>query len=246
MAALTVPRRGECHLWTVPARPRPEWAEILDGQERDRLSGLEVAEARRQYLASRALQRIIGARYLGTEPDRVLVVRTCEHCGDARHGRPRFADSAIEYSVSHTRDWVRVAVVAAGERVGVDLEEAAGLRDVDRMARCAMGDRERAEYARTPAARRPELFLRAWTRKEAAMKLLGLGLRLNPVHVDVRGTKAEITGASAWRGGPALHLRDLPAPRGHVSALACTAPPTRILDVTGCGADTSPPVTFVH
>jgi 4'-phosphopantetheinyl transferase len=244
--ALTIPRRGECHLWTVPARPRPEWAEILDGQERARLSGLEVAEAGRQYLTSRALQRIIGAHYLGTAPDRVVVVRTCEHCGDARHGRPRFAESDIDYSVSHTRDWVRVAVVSAGGRVGVDLEESAGLRDVDRMARCAMGERERADFARAPAARRPELFLRAWTRKEAAMKLLGLGLRLNPARVDVRGMKAEITGAFPGRRELQVHLRDLPAPRGHVSALASGTPLTRILDVTGCGTRTSPYLTFVH
>ncbi|HEU5331353.1 MAG TPA: 4'-phosphopantetheinyl transferase superfamily protein [Actinocrinis sp.] len=215
-------------MWTVPACPRPGWADYLDDDERCRLAMLENAAARDLFLASRAVQRIIGAHYLGIAPRRVAIVRTCEHCDHPRHGRPRFGAGGVEYSLSHTADWLRVAVVGGGERVGLDLEETGSLHAVPGLARIIFGAQELADFERARAALRTGLLLRAWTRKEAAMKVTGFGLQLNPAFVDVRGERARVSGPLRWPGP--IHLRDLPAPHGHACAVACTAPLTRVLE----------------
>ncbi|OII62025.1 hypothetical protein BJP40_29920 [Streptomyces sp. CC53] len=226
------PAAGECHLWHVPVRPRPHWLPLLDEEERAAAARFLNGPAREVFLTSRAAQRLVGAHYLGLPPDRVVISRDCVHC-QARpsrpHGRPRFAHqppAPVDYSVSHTVQHVFIAVTGHGA-VGVDIETEASLRDVDALAGTVLTREEQQEFAALPARDRPRRLLTAWTRKEAAMKLTGLGLRADPRHLDVRGPLVCAGPVAGWPDTP-VHLYDLPAPEGHAAALAATTPVTRV------------------
>ncbi len=223
--ALGPPAPGEVHTCLIPVRPRPEWHALLDAEEAERLSRLAAGEARDTFATSRAVQRLLGARYLGLPPAEVRVIRDCEHC-EGNHGRPRFAGGPVEYSVSHTGAWLLVAVTAGGP-VGVDVESTTLHSDVDKMASIVLTGAERERFARLPAHTRARWLVRSWTRKEAAMKLVGLGLAAPPGKLDVTGLMVAVDGVPRWPDVP-VFLQDLPAPPGHAAALATTVEPTAV------------------
>lgn len=121
----------------------------------------------------RLLERA-AAEHLG-RPD-VRVPRLCPRCGSNEHGRPVVTDAPdLGLSLSHTAGLALVAVVRGG-RVGVDLEPAS--TDVDRLADVALGPHDAP--ATTSAA-----LLRTWTRKEAVLKAVGVGLAVDPSRLAV-------------------------------------------------------------
>lgn len=219
------PAPGEVHTCLVPVRRRPEWLALLDAAESERLARLTAGQARDTFATSRAVQRLIGARYLGLPPAEVRIARDCLHCG-GNHGRPRFPGSAVEFSVSHTSEWLLVAVTGAGP-VGVDVESTTLDRDVGRMASVALTAAEMERFARLPERMRARWFVRSWTRKEAAMKLVGLGLAAPPGELDVTGRVLSVGEVPRWPD-VRIFLHDLPAPPGHAAALASTTEPTAV------------------
>lgn len=216
-----LPRPGRADLWLLPTRGLARCSRLLallSPAERSRASGLPTGAVRDTLVASRALQRWVAAAYLGLSPQGVEFDRSCPHCpAGADHGRPRIRPATgLDYSVSHTADWLLVAVVGGG-RVGVDIEAAAALRDPDRLAGVVLGAAERAETAG------PASLLQAWCRKEAAMKVTGFGLRANARELDVRGRMLAVGDVPGWPA-EGIHLRDADAPAGHAAAIASTEP----------------------
>lgn len=216
------PAPGEFHTCLVPVRPRAEWLALLDAEEAERYSRLTVGEAQDTFATSRAVQRLLGARYLNLPPAEVRIDRDCQYCA-GNHGRPRFPGGAIEYSISHTSEWLLAAVTGTG-LVGVDVESIALDRDVGRMASIALTEAEKERFAQLPERMRARWFVRTWTRKEAAMKLVGLGLAAPPGELDVAGRILSVGKVPRWPD-MRIFLHDLPAPPGHAAALASTIEP---------------------
>jgi 4'-phosphopantetheinyl transferase len=221
IATVPAPATGECHLWMTPVRNRPGWLRLLDATEQDRLGRLSVEEARNVFVNSRGAQRVIGAHYLGLPPEEVAIERDCEHCGES-HGRPRFAHAPIDYSVSHTGRWVLTAVVGTG-RVGVDIESFDSCPEPEQVAPVVLTSGERDRFTALRPEEREAWFFRAWTRKEAAMKLTGLGLTAAPNQLDVLGPVLVVADVERWPAAP-VHLRTITAPSGYAAALATTVP----------------------
>ncbi|MGW4058184.1 4'-phosphopantetheinyl transferase family protein [Amycolatopsis sp. NPDC004747] len=211
---------GRVDVWLVPVRPRPEWLGLLDDAERARLARLAAGPAGDVFVASRALQRLWGGAALGIPPREVVIDRSCEHCGDPGHGRPRLA-GAPRFSVSHTDRWLLLAVAEEG-LIGADIEDPAAAADPAGLAGVVLSAAEHREFSAAPPVERAGRLLTAWTRKEAAMKLAGLGLAAAPGRVDVRGPLAR-SDVPGWPREP-VHLGSLTVPGGHVAALATTVP----------------------
>ncbi len=211
---------GRVDVWLVPVRPRPEWLRLLSGTERAQAGRLAATPAGDVFVTSRALQRLWGGSVLGIPPHEVLIDRSCEHCGDAGHGRPRLA-GAPAFSVSHTSRRLLLAVAEAG-LIGADIEDPAAAADPAGLAGVVLSASEHREFSAAAPADRAGRLLTAWTRKEAAMKLAGLGLAAAPARVDVRGPLAR-SDVPDWPREP-VHLSSLAVPGGHVAALATTVP----------------------
>ncbi|SFE90124.1 4'-phosphopantetheinyl transferase [Actinacidiphila alni] len=229
VAVFAPPARGVCDVWLVPVRRRAEWVGLLGSEERARWRTIGAGPAADTLLTSRAAQRLVVARYLGVSPEEVTVERSCALCGAPRHGRPRVPGAAVDFSVSHTDQWLLIAVVggADGSLVGADLDRLDPGRDADGLAALTLTPAEHAAYVQLPDPERPVAFLDAWVRKEAAMKLTGHGLSAPPAAIDVRTPLATAPGVTTWPR-TALHLTALAAPPGHRAALATTAPLTRV------------------
>ncbi|WP_410573323.1 4'-phosphopantetheinyl transferase family protein [Amycolatopsis sp. cmx-4-61] len=220
-------------VWLVPIRPRPSWLGLLSEAERARAARLAATPAGDVFVTSRALQRLWGAAAVGVPPAEVAVDRSCEHCGDPGHGRPRLT-GAPAFSVSHTGRWLLLTTAERG-RIGADIEDPAAAADPAGLAGVVLSAAEHREFSAAPAERAGRL-LTAWTRKEAAMKLAGLGLAAAPARVDVRGSLA-LSDVPGWPRDP-VHLRPLAAPDGHVAALATTVPVATVRRRTPAGLGT--------
>lgn len=216
------PAPRTCDVWLVPVRRREAWTRLLTVPDREQLVGLDET-ATRVHLTSRAAQRLILSRYLGVAPEEVTVQRSCDRCGDPQHGRPHVPGSALDYSVSHTRAWVLVAVVGDG-RVGADLDARPADHDLDDLAAAALTSAEHHAWRRLPRRDRADALLASWTRKEATTKLTGHGLAIPLRDLDVTGPRPTLVTAdpSVRLPHPRPYLTHVPAPAGHSAALATT------------------------
>jgi 4'-phosphopantetheinyl transferase len=200
-----------CHVWwAAPVLPAdaPALVALLDEHERDRLGRYRRPEDTARYLAAHALTRIVLGRCLQRPPSSLTIDRTCR-CGE-QHGKPVLAGCGPGFSLSHAGDVVGVAVLEGGA-VGLDVEQVRAISDLAATAR----------HVGAPAD--PTGFFRAWTRKEALLKLTGEGLS-SPMAAIV----LDEDGVASWTGdgapdGP-VWLRDLRAPDGSPAAVAGLGP----------------------
>ena len=166
--------------------------------------------------AARAVLRVMLARFHGgrpldwhfrTEPGgRPHVDMTRPPFPLTEATRPRF-------SLSHTRGLaaclVSVGSWPPGAELGVDAEWTGRRVPARRLAeRFFHPDEARALAARPDELARQDLFMVLWTRKEAALKALGLGIANHLRDIACLGEPATVTGpaglvgaAEAWRMG---------------------------------------------
>jgi 4'-phosphopantetheinyl transferase len=217
---MTTPAANTCDLWLVRVSAAPAWLPLLDAAESRRVADFTSPAARDTFATSRAAQREVLATYAGVPAESVVIERRCSACGSTEHGRPSLATSGIEFSVSHSGGWVAIAVVMAG-LIGIDIERESEHLDPADIAVDVLNDEERRDFATVPDADRRRWFYATWTRKEAAVKAIGAGLRTDLATVDVRGEIVNVAGAK-------LHLTDVTAPDGYAMALATSVPVDRV------------------
>ncbi|RKS07973.1 4'-phosphopantetheinyl transferase [Nocardiopsis sp. Huas11] len=229
---------------SAPLAPTVWWARtsdadsallrLLDEGERTRNARFRRQADRDRHLLGRALARLALADLAGCPPEKVTFDLRCRSCEDKEragaragdeepHGKPHPSGPAqgLEISVSHSGDWVALAV-SEGPAVGIDVEGVSVTRDVEGLADYTLADVERQAWLRLPAVERAVAFFGYWARKEALLKATGLGLSggLRRVAVSPPHAPARLL---AWEGGggpDAVWLSDLDRGTDYRSALA--------------------------
>ena len=156
--------------WLLPLPAwRPLWpglAPLVTNAQRRRFATIRDAARRRDRLLAAALHRWVLSQALGLAPDHLPLYRS-------HTGQPRLAWPGLHTSLAHCDGMVAVALCEGGP-VGVDVErnDTASLHPIRDLV-CAPGE---AEALATPAGEADARLLALWTRKEAVLKALGLGL----------------------------------------------------------------------
>lgn len=146
----------------------------LSAAERQRRERYARADDRNRFAVGACLVRQAAARWCNIPAIDVRVDRSCPDCGKD-HGRPKVAHGPT-LSVSHSG---RCVVVAAADAVGVgvDIEQVPDDIPSPAVRQLALGPGESVQSAAE--------FATTWTRKEAALKCTGDGLRVDPTRVLV-------------------------------------------------------------
>src|SRR5271168_4108221 len=174
---------AEVHVWAWtfagPTEPAQADVDILDDDERKRTTRYYFAPDRVRYSVCHANMRRILGSYLHRAPES-LVFR------DGEGGKPELAlevsDAPLRFTLSHSRTTALLAVAVATE-VGVDIED---IRPVDRqLAQRYFSAAEFASMAALTGQDWLNAFYRCWTRKEAILKVEGVGLRIPLDSFDV-------------------------------------------------------------
>ncbi|RKT77555.1 4'-phosphopantetheinyl transferase [Terracoccus luteus] len=209
-----------------PARWRHR-LDDLDPVERERLGVLRHPPTAASYATAHLLARDLVAGLTGIRPRDVRVARDCPDCA-APHGRPRLFDHpGLHLSLSRTTSLVVVAATRRGP-VGVDVERVDGVA-FDGFAEVALHPDERHPPdagALGPAGRVADAV--SWVRKEAALKSLGVGLRVDPASMTTPRAGVPLTVVPR---SPTVVVHDVATPvDGHVCALALVAAAARDTD----------------
>lgn len=153
---------GEVHVWYVNLKTPTDLTDLLSDDERQRAARYLHPRPRQQFIAARGSLRRLLARYTGDDPRAIAFTTT-------GNGKPCMVSGALLFNVSHSGEGALIALSREIE-VGVDLE---WLRP-----RESFMDMARRYFTLQEAEAIGDLrsFYAVWTRKEAFLKALGLGL----------------------------------------------------------------------
>ncbi|MFI5728543.1 4'-phosphopantetheinyl transferase family protein [Kribbella sp. NPDC051587] len=199
--------------WARVEQARPEFLADLNAIEQERYTRYRrEADKARFLLGVTMTRRLVGARR-SVAPADVVLDRTCRDCGKA-HGKVRA--EGVELSVSHSGEWVGLAIGTAP--VGLDVERVDSAQDVDGVAGMSLAPEELQVLKQYDGAAKARAFTRYWTRKEALLKATGDGISAGLWTVVVSAPD-QPAGVVRWDSGPA-QLHDLEIDNDHLAALA--------------------------
>jgi 4'-phosphopantetheinyl transferase len=181
----------------------PNLLAALSDDERTRAVSFRFDADRWAFAAAHAGLRCLLGPMLGCAP---RALRFSPDVNGKLHLDPKGRHAPVQFSLSHTRGCVSVAV--AGRAVGVDVERRRDLSDLMAVARTTFAPEAYASLAaRAESAARTALFHRYWTLGEAFIKATGEGIAqdLKSFAFTEVGAPALIRVSPAW--GPALRWR---------------------------------------
>jgi 4'-phosphopantetheinyl transferase len=219
---------GEMHLWRTvvwngpDGEPLPEASRVhlLSRSETDRLRRFRRTRDQVQFCGSRAFLRIVLGKYLGVGAEEVRFTQ-------GQHGKPEldrdWLTSPLQFNLTHA-DELAIVGVSLASPVGVDLERVHGLSDLEPLVRRCLTPEEAKLLDGLEHHQRSKGFLRLWSRKEALLKGLGLGLvgDLSQIAVWDAGAPTWVKGSQAVREQDLddWRLIDLTPSPGYVGAAA--------------------------
>jgi 4'-phosphopantetheinyl transferase len=190
---------------------------LLDDRDRERAARFRFDEDRARFVLGRGLIRESLGLYLGQKPSAIKLV-------EGERGRPVFTDDAtIQFSISHTRDIVAIALTA-GARVGIDFEFVKPAVDLSELAERILSEDDLRNFQSFPRHEAVTAFFRAWTRKEAYLKARGEGIADGLKQVSVSFGQEEISSLTDARdesAGRQWRLHNLTVSKEYMGSLAC-------------------------
>lgn len=142
---------------------------LLSPHERMRASRFQFEGDRQRYVLSHLLLRNLIAGCIGDTPGALVFQYSS-------HGKPRLAPNGtdLHFNLSHSGG---IAVFAlASTEIGVDTETASAESISQEVALMYLSEAESIQLDSLPAIERKRACLQVWTRKEALLKGLGIGL----------------------------------------------------------------------
>lgn len=146
----------------------PDALTILSTSEGERVRRRRITGDREALALAYALHRLLLARVLACKPSEVPLTRDELGC-------PRVAGDGIRTSLSHADGLMAMAVTASGP-VGVDIEPATRVTDMQEIARRVYHYSEATRLYVASESVRSAALLAMWVRKEAVLKAAGIGL----------------------------------------------------------------------
>lgn len=227
----TWPATGEVHVWEADLAAG-DWQgrdTVLDRSEWERASDFRFERDARRFVRARVFRRSVLSAYL-------QIVSEAVGYREDSFGRPAIAphlvhERFLDFSASMSSDRALLAL-GTSPGIGVDVEERRPFPDIDRIAEDFFNASEARSIARAkgPDAKQ-DAFFRCWTRKEALVKALGIGLHA-PLDRMVVGTTREEQAFRpafdpAWSGAVDWWMVDL-SDRSAFAALATSTPLTSL------------------
>jgi 4'-phosphopantetheinyl transferase len=189
-------RARAIHLWRIDLRrPLAESSLcVLSPGESERAARFVFERDRGRFQQAHVGVRQILSRYIKVAPDSIEFQWN-------EHGKPRVVcEGLLGFNLSHSDD---VAVVAVGRfaDIGVDIEVRRSQRDLFGVARSVFSNAEIAELSVLDGDALLTGFYNCWTRKEAYLKAIGVGLALAPSSVTVGiSPDPRFVAVAGWNG----------------------------------------------
>jgi len=129
-----------------------------------------------KYIVTRAILRSILAKHLKIVPQDIEFVKNS-------YGKPFVRGVKIEFNMSHSHDFACYAI-GADFSIGIDIEFYNKEKNIFNIAESVFNANELEFFLDLPSIERQEFFFTTWTKKEAVIKAMGLGLAYPMEQVD--------------------------------------------------------------
>ena len=216
-AGFAAPGVGEACVLVVDssmlAMHAPVAERLLDVDERRRAARFHFEHDRSVYLLAHALWRAVLGICLGVDAAAVPLVRMPS-------GQPQLPGTPLATSLSHSGNWVAIAVGHAAT-VGVDIECAPARIELGDLLATICTPAEAADMQKLPMPAREAALLALWTRKEALLKAFGTGLLESPSTLSA--ATSALVAAPSTSAYPPCRVRGLDLPAGVAGAFAAPA-----------------------
>jgi len=197
------PAAGEARIWASELEPGAAAVDrlvpLLSPDEQERAARFHFRRDAMRWIVARATLREILGGCLGADPRAVVF-------SYGPKGKPALAARAgeldLQFSLAHSAH-LAVYAVTVGCPVGVDVERLRPVPDMNRIAERTFSRQECTALGGLPAALRPAGFFNCWTRKEAYIKAVGLGLSYPLDRFSVSLTPGEPARLEAVEADPA-------------------------------------------
>lgn len=219
----------ELHVWAVALAAETnasfDLGQRLTPDEQQAAERFGREEPQTAYVVTRAALRTVLARLLRTNPRDVSLEQ-------GANGKPRLAavagDLPLQFNVAHTPGLALLAV-ARNVEVGVDVERLRSVRKIEEIAHRYFTADEFEVIRSAAPTRWNAVFLSYWTRKEAILKAIGLGLQypLDSFSLPEGDERPVLVTLPAWQefAGTKLSVQPLRPAEDYVGAVATTGQP---------------------
>jgi 4'-phosphopantetheinyl transferase len=166
----------DVHVWLADLDQRETVVQsmvpMLSSEERARAARFHFARDRRCFIVAHGMMRTVLAGYLGVTPQEVRFVVD-------QYGKPALASgqSQLTFNLSHSGSLALLAC-SLDRALGIDIEYMRALDDIDLIASHFFAPRERLVLSQMASGQKLQAFYACWTRKEAYIKAIGLGLAM--------------------------------------------------------------------
>ena len=176
MLGLFVLARSEIHVWQVfydeTSSRQDKLYETLSSDERLRAERFYFPRDTHHYIFSHGMLRYVLGQYLLLPPKNIQFDYNLQ-------GKPYLSAAinrqALFFNMSHSDQWMLI-VVAQGREVGIDVEKVRSRDHLNQIAEHFFSPQEYTALISLPAEQRLEAFFTYWTRREAYLKALGVGI----------------------------------------------------------------------
>jgi 4'-phosphopantetheinyl transferase len=239
--------RDSVHVWRVrldagssgSALGVTSWRDVLSVEEQRRADAFRGEEHRRDYIQAHVALRCVLGNCLGIAPASVRFTAGSTSgtgidgkvSGSIKPALMRAGNQLeqldMRFNLSHTRGAALIGV-GVGLELGIDIEWHRPMDDLDAIARSVMSNTETEQWLLLKPEVRTRAFYHLWTRKEAYLKAIGLGLYRNlqdvtvpvsPDYLDDAPGRVYLVqdraGAGKWS------VRDVPVREGYSASLCC-------------------------
>jgi 4'-phosphopantetheinyl transferase len=167
--------KNAIHIWKIQFSDFSNQQEILrkalSTDEQKRATRFHFKIDKQRYLICKAFLKIILSRIMGIETAQVDFTFS-------EHGKPYLKDrSQIHFNISHSGDIGLIAITDVAP-IGVDVEQHRDQMELKKIANRFFSKEEVAELMELPDESRLKGFFNCWSRKEAFIKAIGLGLAM--------------------------------------------------------------------
>lgn len=214
---------GEIHVWNANLNRKLPFVhsmfETLSANEKLRAAKFRFERDRNHFVVGRGFLRSVLAGYLGLSAGEIQF-------SYSRFGKPSLILAAqhppLQFNLSHSNGMALLAVSSANE-IGIDIEFVDQDFDWGRIADNYFSPRELSEMKALSEYRQTEAFFTGWTRKEACIKALGMGLSypLNQFEVSMESSDPRLVMLNdEFKQTRKWSLVSIPTEPGYLAAMA--------------------------
>lgn len=192
---------------------------LLSDAEKERSERFKFYKHRKAFIASHGFMHTVLAYYINSQANEI-------EFSHAEHGKPALIASQnsqhIQFNLSHSNN-IAILAVCKHHSVGVDVEYAERKTDWVGVSKRFFTPNEQQLLFNLDEDEQKKAFFQIWTRKEAHMKVTGMGLSLSPndFEVSVPPAAAEFIGNSKNADKTVYKMQDIFLPDMFKDYYAC-------------------------